>query len=131
MSKERRTVTLDPDVDQYLQREGVNASELVNKLVETHFTMGGDKQAMLEMRKQQLQSDMDELQSRLSTKKRELDEVESQLEDLRGDMQSVIEEAAKVIPEGTTSPDNDAVQNWANKAGISPEELLERLDEYR
>lgn len=131
MSKKRRTVTLDPDVDEHLQREGVNASELVNDLVQAHFTVGGDKRAMLEMRENQLVSDIEELEARRESKEKELENVRKQLEDLTRGNESVIEEAADVIPESVTSPENPAVKNWAADAGISPEELLERLDEYR
>jgi len=131
MTKERRTVTLDPDVDEFLQKEGVNASELVNRLVEAHFTMGGDKLAMLEMREKQIESDIEELQARVESKEHELDQVQEQLSHLRNDKECVIQEAADVIPDEITSEQNGAVRRYADEAGISPSELLERIDDYR
>lgn len=129
MSKERRTVTLDPDVDQYLDEEGVNASQLINHLVENHFTLGGDEIGMLRLREQQLESDITELESRLSSKRKELEQVQYRLDEHRDDQDSVLLEAAETLPPDVRTPDNPAVETWAKKANLPVSEFLDRLEE--
>lgn len=128
MSKERRTVSLETEVDEYLGSEGVNASELVNSLVKNHVSSGGDKRGMLELRAEQLRSDIDELEGRLETKREELDRVETHLDEYRTERDEVLDEAVDTLQTVAWDADNPAIQNWAEKADMTPEELIEELE---
>lgn len=129
MSKERRTVSLDRDVDDYLDRDGVNASELVNKLVKSHMTAGGDQEAMLELRKQQLESDVQELQSREETKRQELQQVRDRLETIDEEQRARIETAAERLDAQDLELRNQKVRYWADEADVSVDRLVERVRE--
>ena len=130
MSKHRRTVTLDPEVDEFLDTAEVNASALVNKLVKNHHSAAGDQQAMLSLRAQQLRSDIEELESRLETKQDELERVEARLDAVEDDRDAILRDAAETIPRAVRTPDNPAVQSWAEKADLTPEAFLDRLDDF-
>lgn len=129
MTKSRRTVTLDEEIDEYLDAEGVNASQLVNRLVRSYQTAGGSEVGMLRLREQQLESEIQELDSRRETKQDELERVREQLSELQDGRDDVIRDAAESLDDHVRVPDNPAVQNWAEKAGLPPEEFLERLDD--
>lgn len=128
MSKERRTVSLDPEVEEYLSQEGVNASELVNNLVETHVSAGGNEKAMLELREQQLESEVAELESRTETKQEELAQVRDRLSEFRDKREDVIQEARNTLEDIPLEPDNPAVQNWAGKAEMPVDEFIAALE---
>lgn len=130
MSKERRTISLTPENDAYLGKEGVNASQLVDRLVESYRSAGGDETGMLKLREQQLQSEISELESRLEAKRSELEQVQDQLAEFQADQDSIIADAADALPQHVRHEDNPAVENWAEKAGLSPSELLDRLADH-
>lgn len=129
MSKQRRTVTLDEDVDEYLGSEGVNASELVNRLVESHVTSGSGERAMLELRAEQLESDITELSSRLESKQSELAQVRDRLGDVQDKREDVVDEAREKLSNTPLKPDNPAVRRWAERAGMDVEAFIREISE--
>jgi len=133
MTKERRTISIDEEVDDYLGSDGVNASELINKLVKSHASAGGDKRAMLELREEQLMSEVNGLENRLEGKREELESVRDRLSEFRSDSNEVVREAADELEfhAVTLDPDNPAIQKWAEKADLPPEDFLDRLKDYR
>lgn len=129
MSKERRAVTLDPEIDTYLASEGINASQLVNRLVKNHKTAGGDEYTMLKLREQQVESEIEELHSRIDAKRDELELIQEQLDEYEEEQDELIDEAADAIDPHIRTPDNPAVENWADIVGVTPDELVRRLEE--
>lgn len=130
MSKERRTVSLDEDVDEFLGSEGVNASELVNKLVKNHASAGGDKQSMLELREEQLKSDISSLEGRVESKREELEAVQEQLSQYRDKREDRLQEAAESVKHVVLEPGNPAVENWAAKLDMTEREFIQQVEEY-
>lgn len=134
MSKKRRTVSIDEEVDEYLDSDEVNASALVNQLVKNHATAGGGEQAMLELRKEQLQSEMQSKENELQQKREEYRGVLDRLSEYEDETEEIIAEAADVlegIPLDEGAYENPGVKNWAGKAGLSVEKFVEHLREYR
>lgn len=132
--KTRRTVSLDEEVDEYLDNDEVNASALVNQLVKNHVTSGGDERAMLELRREQLKSEVQSAENTAEQKRSELETVNEKLSEYEDDIQQVLDEAADVL-EGITldedAYDNPGVENWADKADLPVDEFVERLRERR
>jgi len=83
-NKERRTVSLDADADRYLDRDGVNASELVNKLVKQHMNGGASESEILEFRKKQIESEYEDLANRAQRKIEEYNELERRVDEATG-----------------------------------------------
>lgn len=129
MAKERRTISIDPENEQYLSRPGVNASELINKLVSDYRAAGANEDLMLQLRAQQLESQINNLQSQLDTARQELDAVESSRSAIQPDVDAILAEAAEVIDADKRTVENPAVRNWAEKAQLDAETFLERLED--
>lgn len=127
MSKERRTVSLDQEVEEYLARESVNASSLINQLVRNHMSTGGNRKAMLELRREQIQSELSELESRKESKAGELEKVETELSEITSERETVFDEAADVLSEEDLELENRKVDYWADQAGVSVDELKQEV----
>ena len=127
MTKTRRTVSLDDEIDEYLSSEGVNASQLVNRLVKNHASSGGDKKAMLELRAEQLRSDISELESRMENKQSELDRVEDKLEEYQSEREEALEKAAEILTPRDLKRRNQKVRFWADRAEMSVDDFLEAI----
>lgn len=129
VSKHRRSVTLDPDVDDYLDGDGVNASDLVNSLLKRHMTAGGNREAMLELRAEQIRSEITELEGRVETKRQELEQVEADLEDLRDDRVDVFDRAAEALTERDLLDNTAKVDYWADQADVKGERLISEVQD--
>lgn len=129
MSKKRRSVSLEPDVHDYLSREEVNASALVNELVRRHMEGGMEDTAVLRLRKEQVESEVDHLKARTENKIDELEQLENKLESCQNQQQKQLEEVRDILDDVPHEPTNPAVQTQAEKVDMTPEELLEALDD--
>ena len=130
MSKKRRTVSLEPEEDEYLSRPEVNASALVNELVKQHRTGGVSDDAVLRMREEQVESEVDHLETRTEKKREELEAIREKREEKAETRSADLSQAFDVLEslgEENREPTNPAVKTQAGKVGMTPEELL---DEY-
>jgi len=132
MSKERRTVSIPEEVDDHLSREGVNASELVAKLVKQHMNGGATQDQILEFRIKQVQSEVEDIRGRLERKERELEELKARRQEYheqqQQEFQSKLSDAREALSGVPLSIDNPAVQNWAEKLDLTPETLIDKLE---
>jgi len=144
MSKKRRTVSLEEDVDRYLSQDGRNASELVNKLVKKHMNGGATEDEILEFRIQQVKSQREDLAGRLEQKDNELSTLkerkEQQEKQHTQEQREKIETMAEYLSVSELGSadqpfiDNDdsMVEDLADKANCSPEELRkEAIRQYK
>ena len=130
MSKERTSLSLDPEVAQFLKQEHVNASGLVNQLVKQHMNGGAGEDIIRQFRIQQLESELDQIQSQEEQKRQELQklrEIDQEKEEERHNALEQVRPKIEKIPEESRSPDNPAVQTQADKVGLEPAELLREL----
>ena len=127
MAKERRTVTLEREVDDYLAQDHVNASGLVNDLVKRHMNGDDANGAIREFRMNQLLEEANEYEMRAKRKREEvnrLQEVAKEKEATRDEeVQKVVEKLSGV----ERDPENPAIKRNADKLGITPQELLDKL----
>jgi len=129
MSKERRTVTLDPDADDYLNQNGVNASELVNELVKNHMSAGGNRRMMLKLRAEQIRSEISELEGRVETKQAELESIQAELDELSDERSDVFDQAAAALSRQDLKDETSKVEWWADEAGVSTERLKQEVQD--
>jgi len=131
MNKERRTVTLDPAVDEYLDRPGVNASELVNELMKEYMNGDGGKANIREFRMRQLQSDIDALQKRLNQRKREYDQLKEARTEAEEEREQELQEAVNVFsrPDVKLKKNRQKVRSWANELDMTQEEFINAVEE--
>jgi len=127
MSKERRTVTLEKDIDDYLAQDHVNASGLVNDLVKRHMNGDSSDGAIREFRIQQLKEEANEYASRAERKRSEAERLKQAASEEKREKQADIQEAVEQLSDAPRDPTNPAVKMQARRVGVEPEELVGRM----
>lgn len=138
MSKERRTVTLDKDLQDRLDDPSVNASGLVNQLLRSHFGENSERQR-LEIRRDRLQDELDELMNAVETKREQLERVEAQLAEHTANLDGRLQTADNALPSrlvlerqfDAPPEEHQGVKSHAEKAGVEPAEFWDALCDYR
>lgn len=143
--KRRRSVSLDEDVDAVLA-DHPNASALVNELVEQYGYVGKAREAALNKRIAEKESELKELREKKGRVEARIDELEREITQLRDDLHSLsVEERQQVRevvelcepdengrraldPERLT-PENEVVELRAGEAGMKPEKFVEEVRE--
>jgi len=134
MSKERLTVSLDPELVNQLQEKTDNQSGTVNRLLREYFKSGGSGPMALEVRIRDLEqrieealNERDRVNRRIERLRNEKERVEREIEGRQEKEREKLEEAKEYVR--GKQPDNPAVQNWAEKLGMTPAELIHRVGE--
>jgi hypothetical protein len=127
--KVRITVTVEPVNADYLDRETNNRSAFINELIEAHRKgVEGTDDAIARYRKEQIESELQQVESREETLRSQLESVEKQLTSRKEHREEQLSEARDVLADVPPDPENAAVENWARKLDMAPEELLEVLE---
>lgn len=129
MSKERRAVSLDPEVDAFLARDEVNASGLVNDLVKRHMNGDAGEEALRELRREQLQSEIESLEADAERKREELETINEVESEAEAEREATLQEAIDKCDGVPRDPENPAIQTQAAKVGMEPEEFVDELPE--
>ena len=124
--KERKSVTLDPENKQFLDNED-NASAVVNRLVENYRVHGDAGTAALELQRQHREEQLKSARQDVEMYERHLAEVEERMRKYEKQENAELEKARDALAKTPKEPDNPAVTTWANKLGMTPGELLDRL----
>lgn len=128
MSKERTSLSLDPEVAQFLQQDHVNASGLVNKLVKQYMGGGAGEDMIRQFRIEQLEGELNELQAQEEQKRKQLQQLKEVSQQKTEEQKQALEEAKDALQGTPKEPDNPAIKNWASDLGMSPEELIDELE---
>lgn len=124
--KETRTVSLSPDNNDYLKNKD-NASAVVDDLI-TQLREGGDRQtAVVDMQIEQQRREITEAENRVERLEQGLDELLSLRQELQNEESAELQEARQALENTPKEPDNPAIQEWAKRLGMAPEELLQQL----
>lgn len=122
------SITLEAENREYLDREVNNRSAFINDLIEAHRQGKSDiDEAIARYRRQQLQSELNTVESRKEEIENELDLINKQVQKEEARKQEMLAEAKHKLSDIPHSPDNPAVENWAEKLDMTPEELIEEL----
>jgi len=129
MSKERRTVTLESEVNDYLAQDHVNASGLVNDLVKRHMNGDDTDGAIREFRIRQLEEEAEEYASRAERKRTEADRLKQAATEKKAEKREELQKAIEQLADAPRDSENRAVKTQARKLGIEPEDLVAELPE--
>jgi hypothetical protein len=123
MSKERRTVSLKPENDAYLSQDGVNASELVDSLVEQYRKGGTSESQVQQLRLRQLKSEAELHKQQLEAKRDEMQMIRSDMNDNSVDESTRQDwfEKVRMVPRETDHP---VVQDAADALEMDPADVL-------
>jgi len=129
MSKDRISATVDEEIAEFVSRDDVNTSGLVNKLLKQHMTAGTSEEQMLRMRLENVEDDIADLESQLETKRERRSNIISKLEAYEQEQEQVILDAGEALDRTDFRADNQKLAYWVDETGLSKEELRERLAE--
>lgn len=133
MSKERKTFSLDPEVKAYLDAEGRNASETVNKLVKMEMGDEALNEEIIRMRMDMEKDRYEDAAAQARGHLKRYNELKSRLEKRESQEEKVLQEAAETLSRHQLHEDSNPVEFWAEKAdmdiGTFLSEMEERIDE--
>jgi predicted nuclease with TOPRIM domain len=132
MSKVRKNVSIDANLARIVdERDEFNLSGFVSRCLEQHFAAGNASapeaaalQAELEHLEQEL-ADLTTEQERLREKRQR---IEDELDDVADDEPALLDQAREKLDDTPRDPDNPAIQNWAAKLGMQPDDLVAELE---
>jgi septal ring factor EnvC (AmiA/AmiB activator) len=124
MSKQNISATVDDDVGEYVSRDSINTSGLVNKLLRQHMNGGADKDQILEFRIDQVRGEIEELESRLQRKREEYQELQERRSEQVEEREDVIADARSALSREDLEYQNQKVAYWADQAGMEKGELV-------
>lgn len=130
MTKERISASVDPEVEAYLSRESVNASGLINQLVKQQMASGVESKQLLQLRLDQINSEIDRYESQLESLEKERKGIKSRIEKLESDEKAEVREALDQLETVPWKVDNPAIQTNAEDLDMEPSELIDRLEDY-
>lgn len=125
--KERRTFSLDPANDEYC-KELDNASAKVNRII-TQLRKGAAADTVaIDTQLQQKRRELNEAERKVERIEDDIAELERVKADLTSQDWAEMTEARNALRNTPKNPTNPAIKKWANKLGMTPERLVERLD---
>lgn len=125
--KERRTVTLDAENDKVLE-ESDNASAIVNDLVEQYRKNGDRGTAALELQREQKQRELKNAKRKVENLEQDIAELDALIREYQREEDAELQEAREKLAKTPKEPDNPAIKSWAKDLGLTPEQLLDELD---
>jgi len=125
--KKRRTVTLDPENDRVLE-DSDNASAIVNDLVEQYRKNGDRGTAALELQREQKQRELKNAKRKVENLEQDIAELDALIREYQREEDAELQEAREKLAQTPKEPDNPAIQSWAQDLGLTPEQLLDELD---
>jgi hypothetical protein len=128
MSKQRKTVSLDPEVKAYLDANGRNASETVNRLVQMEMGEEVVNEQLIKMRMDMEKDRYEDAAQKARGHLERYNQLSQRLEQQREKTEEKLQEARETLQAGQFYPENPAVENWADKLDMTPEELIEELE---
>lgn len=128
--KEHISATVDPEVAAYLSQNTVNTSGLINRLVKQYMTGSDTSREMLQLRQNQLESQLSQLTSQQDSVVKELEQVEKELQKLDQQEETELQESLEVLASVPWEIDNPAIQQHAVDLDMDPEDLIAHLEDY-
>lgn len=131
--KEVKSFTVDEDIAEELSERGeINASQVVNNYLRQFLdaTDRTESEAIIAEINRQI-SDIDDEIDKLEDKRENLVNRRERIQEQDTEQKQEAIEALSNIPDRELSADNPAVDNWADKIGISNEKLVQIVSEER
>jgi len=124
------SVTLSQKNKEYVDNEVNNRSAFINDLIEAHRQGKSDmNEAIARYRKQQLESELRTVETKREQILDELEYFEQQVSEEKARKEELLAEAREKLTDVPRREDNPAIQNWAEKIGITATQLIEELED--
>jgi len=129
MSKERISATVDPEVAEYLQKEGVNASGAINKAIKQQMGVSGENTDLIELRLEQVEGEIDRHESSLESLYAQKEALEERLEEIEENRNERRQDKLRKLKQVPDDPSHPLVQEVAEELDMTPEEAIEKSKE--
>lgn len=133
MPKKRKTVSVEPDVHEFLSEEGRNASETVNKLVRKEMNGEGLSEELLKMRIEQAEREYRQKANQTREALEHLNNLRKRLDKHQERQKQQLEEIAADVPVKQLrsgiiiDADEPVLESYADSAGVDVDELREEV----
>lgn len=124
--KKRKSLTLDEENYECLQQED-NASAVVNDLVSNYRRTGDRGTAGLELRLKHVEDQLHSAQERVEMFENQAKDIKRLIKERKREEDTELRQAREALEHVPQEADNPAVENWAEKLGMTPTELLDVL----
>jgi len=124
--KKRKSLTLDEENYECLQQED-NASAVVNDLVSNYRRTGDRGTAGLELRLKHVEDQLHSAQERVEMFENQAKDIKRLIKERKREEDTELRQAREALEHVPQEADNPAVENWAEKLGMTPAELLDLL----
>lgn len=131
MGKRIKSVSIDEDIAEAVDSDdSLNLSALVNQFLKNYFTTGDTHRSAIELRLEQIETEIEETEEKLDGLRRERERLETLLEREKAELEPLRQKAVDLFYGRGLEPTNPGVENWAVKMGMTPEELLDKVSEW-
>lgn len=122
----RVSLSVDEEVYDYLQTKD-NISAYVEKLAKADMK-GVDTDVIgLELQERHLEREAQASLERHERFEEQLEEIRETRKQIQNQTDSALEEAREHLADTPKEPDNPAIENWAKRVDMTPQQLCERL----
>lgn len=131
MSREKIAVTISAENLAWLDENYDNRSGFINDLL-TRARKGDAEidRAVARYQKEQLRRERATLETQLEGVEEQLSVIESRIERTEQKRDATLEDALEKLQSVPAEPSNPAIQTQAEKLDMTPEELIEKVEEY-
>ncbi len=126
--KKRTSISIDPANKHYLD-ERDNASAFVNRMLEHARKTGEVATAGIDVQIRQKQRELETARDKVENLERDIEELEDLRAQLMAEDDAEIKKARAALEGAEHDPANPAIKNWADKLGITAQELIRELEE--
>lgn len=131
MGKEIKSVSIDEGLAEAIdEADDLNLSGLVNEMLRAYFTTGDTHRSAIRSRLEQVEEEIEETEEELNELRNEKERLEQLLEKEEAEMEPLREQAVELFSGRDVDVTNPAVEQWAMKLDMPPQELLEKVEEW-
>lgn len=130
---ERLVAEIDEDLKARAKADPRTIREIVESSLQREFATGAN--AAVERRLEEKMARRTQVEQERNERKRELAQLDDDIERLQSQLETheekqrqEIQAAREALEHVPKEPDNPAVENWADKLGMTPTELLKELE---
>jgi len=126
-NKENISATVDPEVKAYTEREDVNTSGLVNKLLKMEMGEEAVNEEILRMRMDMEKNAYKQNAQNARNHLERYNRLKDRLEERQENATDVLDEAEEQLSEHQLHENSNPVEFWADKADMSKDEFLTEM----
>lgn len=138
--KRRRTVSIDEELDEYLEDTENNVSAVVNDLLRQYMAAGRSTEAVLEMRLAEIEQEIlqkeqqkTRVENDIQRLERQRDEINAKIQELNREEIQAVQDMVGMITRNEFDkadlvPTNEAVNAHAKRADMQPQQFVDRVE---